>query len=162
MKRNAGLFDIYRLRRCYPVVLALPRISHHPRRLWQQPPQHQEVSDVYALAYRLAGSCSIPWRVDAERADLRLGRRGISIWVDGRRWRGVRRCGAVARGSVECHPTVSLEIPEAARPLAPEPFWKPTSTSDFDAGGAARALQNGLQIAEWSAKIHQSFQCLAA
>ena len=46
------------------------------------------------LAFRLAGSCSIPWRVDAERADLRLGRRGISIWVDGRRWRGV---GAVVQ-----------------------------------------------------------------
>ena len=115
------------------------------------------------LAFRLAGSCSIPWRVDAERADLRLGRRGISIWVDGRRWRASALwCSGGFRGSVECHLTVSLEIPEAARPLAPEPFWKPTSTSDFDAGGAARALQNGLQIAEWSAQIHQSFQCLAA
>ena len=47
------------------------------------------------LAFRLTGSCSIPWRVVAERADLRLGRRGISIWVDGRRWRGV---GAVVHG----------------------------------------------------------------
>ena len=49
------------------------------------------------LAFRLAGSCSIPWRVDAERADLRLGRGGISICVDGRRWRGV---GAVVQWKI--------------------------------------------------------------
>ena len=60
MKRNAGLFDIYRLRRWYPVVLALPRISHHPQRLWQQPPQHQEVSDVYALGIQAGGIVLYP------------------------------------------------------------------------------------------------------
>ena len=49
------------------------------------------------LAFRLTGSCSIPWRVVAERADLRLGRRGISIWFDGRRWRGV---GAVVQWKI--------------------------------------------------------------
>ena len=71
-------------------------------------------------------------------------------------------CRGRSRGSVECHPTVSLEIPEVARPLAPEPFWKRPPLPGFDVRGAARALQNGLQITEWSARIHQSFQCLAA
>ena len=79
------------------------------------------------LAFRLAGSCSIPWRVDAERADLRLGRRGILM--DGAGGASALWCSGGSRGSVECHLTVSLEIPKAARSLAPEPFWKPTSTS---------------------------------
>ena len=114
------------------------------------------------LAFRLAGSCSIPWRVDAERADLRLGRRGISIWVDGRRWRGV---GAVVQWLA-----AALSVTRQCRWKFPKRpgRWLPNLSGnrlplpDFDAGGAARALQNGLQIAEWSAKIHQSFQRLAA
>ena len=110
------------------------------------------------LAFRLAGSCSIPWRVDAERADLRLGRGGISICVDGRRWRGV---GAVVLEDL----AAALSVTRQCRWKFPKwpGRWLPNlSGNDFDVGGAARALQNGLQIAEWSAKIHQSFQYLAA